>query len=563
MTEKRNCENCKREFTVEPEDFDFYKKTSVPAPTWCPDCRLQRRLSFFNLVNLYKRKCDLCGKESLSAYSPDAPYKVYCPPCWWGDGWDPFEYGRDYDFARPFFEQYDKLLRDVPHLALLVESNVFQTSPYTNYAGSLKNCYLLFNAELCEDSSVGHYIFNCNRLFDSSLSLQCENSYDSMHFYKVNGGVGLRTQVSESLDCYFVRDCQNCQNCFASANLRNKKYCILNKPYTKEEYSREIGKWDLGSYKVYQQVKRLAEEHWDSLPQKSPNSEMAVNCTGNLYFQSKNCKNCFEVTDGEDSRYVQMLMKVKDSYDVTGWGGVEKSYDSFCIGRGAFGVKFSFLAALPASNMEYSALIIEGNNFFGCAALKKGEYCIFNKRYSKEEFKTLREKIVSHMNEMPYTDKKGRIYKYGEFFPPELSPWAYNQTLADRFFPLTQKGAEENGFNWSAKKETEHAITKKASDLPDHIKDAKDEVLREVIECSKCKKGFKITATELSFLRDKKLPLPRMCPFCRINEKLDIWVNEFHLVGGKCEKCARMLEVSKSIADKKVYCRECYVKELV
>jgi Zn ribbon nucleic-acid-binding protein len=563
MTETRNCQNCKKDFTVESEDFAFYKKISVPPPTFCPNCRFQRQLAFFNLVSLYKRNCDLCGKSSLSAYPPDTPYKVYCPPCWWSDKWDPFEYGRDYDFSRPFFEQFNELLHDVPHIALFVESNVFQTSPYTNYAGSLKNCYLLFNAEYNENSSVGHYVFNSNWIFDSSLAMQCENSYDSMHFYKVNGGVGLRTQVSESLDCYFVRDCQNCQNCFASANLRNKKYYIFNKPYTKEEYFEEIKKWDLGSYKTYRKVKKMAEEHWDSLPQKSPNAEMNVNCSGNLYFQSKNCKDSFEVTACEDSRYLRMAMDCKDCYDVTGWADAERCIDSFCIGRGAFDVKFSFLAALPANNMEYSALVIEGNNFFGCASIKKGEYCIFNKRYSKEEFESLRKKIIDHMNEKPYTDKVGRVYKYGEFFPAEMSPWAYNQTLADRFYPISEEEAKKQGFNWSLKKETLHDITKKAEELPDHIKDAEDSILKEVIGCLSCGKGFKITATELSFLRQKNLPLPRHCPFCRIQEKLDIWVSEFKLVRRKCDRCDKMMDTSKSIADKKVYCRECYLKEVI
>jgi hypothetical protein len=33
----------------------------------------------------------------------------------------------------------------------------------------------------------------------------------------------------------------------------------------------------------------------------------------------------------------------------------------------------------------------------------------------------------------------GRIYKYGEFFPSELSPFAYNETTAQEYYPLTKK----------------------------------------------------------------------------------------------------------------------------
>ena len=47
------CQNCKKDFTIEPDDFAFYEKIKVPAPTFCPECRLQRRLAFRNERALY------------------------------------------------------------------------------------------------------------------------------------------------------------------------------------------------------------------------------------------------------------------------------------------------------------------------------------------------------------------------------------------------------------------------------------------------------------------------------------------------------------------------------
>src|SRR3990167_4454590 len=84
-----NCQNCKKDFVIEPDDFDFYEKMKVPAPTFCPDCRLQRRLSFRNERMLYKRACDLCGKQVISAYRPENGYNMYCQECWWSDKWNP------------------------------------------------------------------------------------------------------------------------------------------------------------------------------------------------------------------------------------------------------------------------------------------------------------------------------------------------------------------------------------------------------------------------------------------------------------------------------------------
>ncbi|MGH7249512.1 MAG: hypothetical protein ACREGC_00905, partial [Minisyncoccia bacterium] len=73
------CQNCKSDFTIETEDFNFYTKINVPPPTWCPECRLIRRISFQNTWNLYWRACDKCDKKTLSIYSPDSKFTIFCP----------------------------------------------------------------------------------------------------------------------------------------------------------------------------------------------------------------------------------------------------------------------------------------------------------------------------------------------------------------------------------------------------------------------------------------------------------------------------------------------------
>ena len=54
----KNCQNCKQDFVIESEDFSFYEKMKVPPPTFCPDCRLARRLIWRNERTFYKRICD-------------------------------------------------------------------------------------------------------------------------------------------------------------------------------------------------------------------------------------------------------------------------------------------------------------------------------------------------------------------------------------------------------------------------------------------------------------------------------------------------------------------------
>ncbi|MEK9166271.1 MAG: hypothetical protein AAB846_00890, partial [Patescibacteria group bacterium] len=114
MMEKRNCQNCKREFAIDDADFNFYGKIKVPAPTWCPECRMIRRMASMGYRILYKGKCDFTDEEVITTLPPDSPHKIYRQDIWWSDKWNPKDYGRDYDFSRSFFEQWAELFRAVP-----------------------------------------------------------------------------------------------------------------------------------------------------------------------------------------------------------------------------------------------------------------------------------------------------------------------------------------------------------------------------------------------------------------------------------------------------------------
>jgi hypothetical protein len=210
------------------------------------------------------------------------------------------------------------------------------------------------------------------------------------------------------------------------------------------------------------------------------------------------------------------------------------------------------------------------------------EYCILNKQYTKEEYEVLLPKIKQHMNDMPYVDSKGRIYKYGEFFPPELSPFAYNETIAEEYFPLTKEQAISQGYRWKDPDTKEYKITKKTNDLPDHIKDVPDSITNEIIECNhstsswqatnnntacthQCTTAFKIIPEELSFYRRMNLPLPRLCPNCRHYERLS-QRNPLKLWHRKCMKegCSNEFETSYSPERPEiVYCESCYQNEVV
>ena len=107
---ERVCHQCQSSFTISDRDEKFYEKMKVVEPTLCPDCGLQRRYAWRNEFTFYFRKCDLTGREMLSIYPPDCPYKVYHHEAWFSDKWNALDYGRDFDFSRPFFEQFLEVL---------------------------------------------------------------------------------------------------------------------------------------------------------------------------------------------------------------------------------------------------------------------------------------------------------------------------------------------------------------------------------------------------------------------------------------------------------------------
>src|SRR3989338_7629999 len=131
------CQNCKKDFTIESEDFNFYEKIKVPPPTFCPECRFKRRAIFRNERTLYNQTCALCQRSVITMYHPNSSYTVYCNTCWVSDKWDPYSYALDYDSSRPFFEQLKELSIKVPKSATYSSPSLGPNinSEYTNFAG--------------------------------------------------------------------------------------------------------------------------------------------------------------------------------------------------------------------------------------------------------------------------------------------------------------------------------------------------------------------------------------------------------------------------------------------
>jgi len=61
-SEKRICQNCKRELIIEPEDFEFYQKIKVPAPTFAQSVARREGL-LFAMKGLYIKENAICAAK--------------------------------------------------------------------------------------------------------------------------------------------------------------------------------------------------------------------------------------------------------------------------------------------------------------------------------------------------------------------------------------------------------------------------------------------------------------------------------------------------------------------
>ncbi|MEI7709316.1 MAG: hypothetical protein WCI76_01210 [bacterium] len=564
--ENKNCQNCKKDFTIEADDFGFYEKIKVPAPTWCPECRQQRRYAWRNERTLYRRNCDLCAKSTVTIYSPNKPFKVYCHDCWWGDGWDFASYGRDFDFSvplRPFFEQFSELQHDVPRLALLNKRSI--NSEYTNHSGDNKNVYLSFSAFDDENVMYSTWVFksrdsvDCSCIYDKGERLY--ETIDSRTSYQCQYGLFLK----DCSNCYYCYDCHGCNECFMSSNLRNKSYVFKNKQYSREEYLEKIKELDLPSFATRE---GLNKEFKDLFEKESIHrcvvSERNVNSIGSLIYDCKNVFKSFEVTKGEHSKYIYGGIELKDCMDIyhAGWNTTELCYELQGCTR-ASNCQFCHLC-YDNMNVMYSDTCQNSQNLFGCVSVKKGEYMILNKKYSKSEYEALKNKIIEHMK---------TTREYGEFFPPAIAPVYYNETQGNLYMPMTKEEVLEKSWNWEDNiPGTFGKETIQSNSIPDKIEEVPDSYLNEIFACMDCSKNYNVTKNELMFYRKENLPFPRRCPNCRYKRRFDLrparklWLrqcvcNQKHSNhSGACEVEFETCYTRESSL--KIYCEKCYNQEV-
>ena len=260
-----------------------------------------------------------------------------------------------------------------------------------------------------------------------------------------------------------------------------------------------------------------AADFFLGFPVKHYHGYRIVGSDGDYLRNTKNVKGSYFTSDAKDGRYLyNVYLDTEDSYDFGPWGaGASQMYECLTCGDHCERERFCFESWSACRDLDYCCFLRSSADCFGCVSLKNAQYCIFNKQYSKDEYFALRDKIIAQMNAMPYRDEEGREYRYGEFFPPALSPFAYNEVELQDVFPLTKEQATAKRLPWRDPDVRDFTTTVIADRLPDAAVSADDTIVKELIQCAECKRAYRIVDQELQFLRRLNLPLPSRCVNCR------------------------------------------------
>lgn len=547
------CNQCSAAFEITSEDQRFLDLFESPAPKACPDCRLQRRLCERNTRKLYYRKCDLTGNQIISQYHKDQPFPVYETEAWTGDRWDGLTYGRDVDFSRPFFEQFQELLNVVPHLALFNTPGTMQNSDYNNCTGYLKNCYLICESDICEDCYYSNLLKNGKDVVDCTVCYDCERCYDCIDCI----GCHSLLYSQDCINCsssFALKNCHGCSDCIGCINQRNKRHMIFNVQYTPEQYETHKQTLRLDTRKGTAFLLGKAKQFFLTQPHRAVLVERCEQSSGDRLYDSKNAEHCFDSMNLEDCRHCERLsLTCKTCMDFNSWGqNCELVYQCSACGDRAYRSKFCS-TCVSIRDCEYCFECFHDSDLFGCVGLRAKRFCILNKQYEEKEYHALRTKLIEHMK------KTG---EYGEYFPMSLCAFAYNESFAPDLFPLTKEEVLARGWRWRDEEEAEHRYMGPAPVLPETISEVSDDICSRILVCGDIGKPYKIIPQELKFYRSMHIPVPSLSPDARHQHRVAMR-NPYKHWSRSCGKCSKStLTTYAPDRPEIVYCESCYLQSV-
>lgn len=519
----------------------------LPAPSLCPECRLQRRFAFRNDWHYYRRTCDCCSNAIVSIYQPSASFPVYCPDCFGRDDWDPLTYGREFDFSRPFFEQYCELQRLVPRVS------IFQTqsegSAFSVHSSRNKNCYLVSSVHESENVLFGDLCRGCRDCLDLYSCDAMELCFQCLFSLNCYGSEYLEHCVDVHSSAWCL-DCRGSSMLIGCVGLRQSTNAILNRAATPEQCAAvraQLHGDRAFAEQFFAEFERLCNRHphpaqWLTNCEDS-NGSFLRNCVrADACCNSRFLEDCCLLTEtsmDRDCACCARCTKCELLYECHGM--VETTDSLFC------NLTYNSTGMLYCDNCRAGCA-----NCFGCISLNREHHCVLNRRVPAAEYGGLVARIAAHMRDTG---------EWGQFFPPQVSPFAYNDTTAHVWFPLDDAAVRQRGWRWSDyRPEPSAPRVVRPRDIPESIEEIGDDILELAIECEASGRPFRLTKYELDFYRRRGIALPLRSPWQRQSDRVAKLPKQPRQTA--CSICATPVEAyHPANAPYPICCGDCYTAQ--
>ncbi|MFH1315150.1 MAG: hypothetical protein ABIH67_02015 [Candidatus Uhrbacteria bacterium] len=547
------CSMTNEKWQMTDTDIDMYRQFNVPPFTVAPEQYHKMAWMMHTGWSWWWNKDANTGKPVLTAIHPHTQYKVVADETWYNSDYS--ELGIGVKPEQSFFDQLYELSKVVPMSATKnVEKPVNsiarisfgdEDSYFVEGTTSKRSYY-------CSDG------FNYEDCAEVTWSNNVTRSYDVLHSEKITNCIMVR-ESRRCLDCDFVFDCRDCEFCFMSANQRHKKYLWRNQQLTQEEWERRRDEIDLGHFDQYDQLRQEFYQLVSSEAVWPENfNEHSTNSTGEYVQNCTNVERGWYCDGAQNSRWIA-------------WGnmGTENSAMGIDVGSNQ---GYGNIAAIKSSgcrfcnfanycqNCEYCTECHNCDNCFGCIGLRHKKFHILNKEYSEDEYWLLVDKIKCQML---------RLDEYGKPFESRFMLTCWQHCSGHVFSETSEEELQRLGVelydpasdgaygDWSDK--TMYNV----EDIPIRIDDVSDDIVGKAFLDSDINRPYAILKPELEFYRKMRLPVRREHWVKRIEDQ---WkeMNMMKLDEQECQQCSKTIKVAWNnvFRNRKVYCRECYLKYL-
>lgn len=545
----RVCSETGESFDITERDIEMLKLLRVPPPKTVWWAAIRRQRAFLGGVDLFRRVLPN-GQSIVTMYDPESTVPIIPLREWQSDAFETLAFGKDVDANRPFFEQWRKFSERVSRPAM-IQGPSNENSEWALDGLYQKNCYFTYGGTKNEDLMYSDICISCLRSSDLTICSECADCFGLVDCTNCTN-VFFSERSERCSDSAFLLECRNCADCFGCSNLRNKKFCFLNEQLGEEEYRKQVAAIDLADSRTLDKWRtRIEGDVWSKSARPANHTQHCERSVGDGLYNCAETRGIM-VFDSKRAWDAVFVLHCTDVWRMTSavysencFGCVTTNQSSRCV---------STIACNSCMDVEYSELLSNCAFCFGCIGLRNKKFCVFNKQYSEEEYWPLVDAIKTAMLE------RG---EFGQFFPYELSPFAFNTSHGGNMYPLSPAEVAQLGARWYGFESEKQAPASSIDELPTRLADTTVEQLAKKYRCPVTGRPFGFVAPEIELHRSMKIALPRLHPTARRLARLRSYL-PFLLHDRKCDSCGKQVETRippEHAAP--IFCPTCYEQIMI